>query len=121
VSFVGGRVERRLPGERVAGGDVLHAPLGGHDRFASGLGSRSPRIRSMTATGFLILAHSRTSIRRLVPQLKQVISRGRDCALATPTCPHLHAIMRSIGEAITKRWSSVTKPPLPRLVPEPKQ
>jgi hypothetical protein len=35
-----------------------------------------------------ILAQSRTSTRRLVPQLQHVISRGRVSVLATPVCEH---------------------------------
>jgi len=67
---------------------------------AAPIGRASPKIRSMTATGFLILAPSLASTRREEPHREHRSSRGKLSALTMPTWPHVQetlSIMVSPG------------------------
>jgi hypothetical protein len=62
-----------------------------------------------------ILAQSRTSTRRLMPQPEHVSSRGSRCAPTTPTWPHWHVTLISISREIGRRRPHVKrkkKPPI---------
>ena len=84
---------------------------------AASIGRGSPRIRSMTATGFLILARSRTSTRRLAPHCQHVRLRGKLFALTIPSWPHVQATLTAFSAPVVSaedkpfaQCSSTTRP-----------